>query len=173
MKKQLEKYKSHNYGSESIDITLVCRNYLLENNFHENSASKNIELLEQVLVNYSVIKLSEWNPAYEKLAIKNWNDLNILINALNDQIPTYEEKKGFFAQYTLCILYIYASIMKQTNIEWNQSKDAQDLYTYITYNGILKKVITKESTPPHEIPIQLLEKIKSYNSKTKNPVLKK
>lgn len=63
--------------------------------------------------------------------------------------------------------------MKQTNIEWNQSKDAQDLYTYITDNGILKKVITKESTPPHEIPIQLLEKIKSYNSKTKNPVLKK
>lgn len=93
MKKQIEKYKSQNYGSESIDITLVCRNYLLENNFHENSASKNIELLEQVLVNYSVIKLSEWNPAYEKLAIENWDDLNIVINALNDQIPTYEEKK--------------------------------------------------------------------------------
>ena len=67
MKKENVNYTKINYASSSVDVTLESSNYLLEHNFLENNQETNISLLERSLINYSILKLVEWNIDIEKL----------------------------------------------------------------------------------------------------------
>lgn len=162
-----------NYSSDSVDITLKCRNYLQENNFYENQEIENLKLIEKSLVNYSILKMADWGIDFDKVGIEDWDNLGNILEVLNRYIPTKEEKEGFFDQYTYCIIYFYSVIRHQEPIKWIKSNDTIVDYTYITDNGELKKFITRKSTQPYKTPLSLLNKLKSYSTKEKNPVLKK
>lgn len=161
-----------NYSSESVSLCHECCSYLLENNFFQNNEEDNIKLLEHAIINYSILKLNDWKIDLDEIGIENWNNLEDILNALNNHIPTDEEKEGFFAQYIHCIIFIYSKIKKQEPIEWKKTEHDK-LFAYIFKNGELRKVITNKQTPSYQIPIKLLEKIKSFYPKEKNSILTK
>lgn len=162
-----------NYGSESVDITQKCCQFLMENNFYQNSEQENIKLLEKKLSNYSLIKMHDWGISIDELGIENWDDLSSILKVLNNEIHSLEDRDGFFSQYTLCIIYVYSKIKKQEPIEWKKSTDIENPYDYILKNGEIKELNTNKIVPPHEIPMNLLNKIKSFYPEKKNPVLEK
>lgn len=173
MRTIIQKKLINHYGSESIDVTLSCRNYLFENNFFKNKEEVNIELLEKNLINYSIFKMADWGIDFDQVGIENWDNLAAILEALNNHIPTTEDKQDFFAQYTRCIIYIYSTITKQPPIKWEKEKNLNANIAYIYENNLLTEMITNESVPAHKIPIDLLAKIKSFYPEKKNPVLEK
>ena len=56
-----------NYSSESVDVIKQCCSYLVEHNFYYNDIITNVNLLEKSLINYSIIKLNDWDVDIEKL----------------------------------------------------------------------------------------------------------
>ena len=176
MDNQNKNYTYYNYDSASVDISLSCHNYLLENNFFENSEMDNIELLEQALINYSVLKLSEWDNDFDKnLKIEDWNNLQLLLEALNSYIPTDKSKEAFFAQYTHCIIHLYSVITKSKPIKWTHLNNNifEMPYAYIMDQGKIKELDTNKSAIPYKIPLSLLNTIKLNHKEKKNPILKK
>lgn len=165
--------KITNYGSESVDITQKCCEFLMENNFYQNSEEENLKLLEQKLSNYSLLKMRDWGISIDELGIENWDNLSSILNVLNNKIHSLEDRDGFFSQYTLCIIYVYSKIKKQEPIEWSKSKDIENPYDYILKNNEIKELNTSKIVPPHEIPINLLNKIKSFYPEKKNPIIEK
>lgn len=173
-KTKLNNQRIIKYGSESVDITKQCCNYLLENNFFENDKLTNLNLLEHILVNFSIIKLVEWNIDLDTIGVHNFDNLEEILTALNEVIPTKEEKESYFSQYVHCILYFFETINKQHEIKWIRKNESNFEINYIFENNILNEINTGINISIHEIPTQLLEKFKSlYQEKEKNPVLKK
>jgi len=162
-----------NYESESVDITKTCCKFLVNNNFSQNTEQENIRLLEEILSNYSLLKMNSWNISIDELGIENWDNLSSILQVLNQHINTLEGREGFFAQYTRCIIYVYSKIKKQEPIEWTKSTDSSLPYNYIFKDDELTELITSKIVPPHEIPINLLNKIKSFYPEKKNPILEK
>jgi len=166
--------KNIEYSNESINITKDCCKYLIENNFHENDELTNLNLLEHSLINFSIIKLIDWNIDIEKIGINNFDNLEELLNVLNNIIPTIEEKESYFSQYIHCILYVTARINKQLDIKWNKNKNTHAKIIYTFKDNVLKEINTSQNINIHNIPVKLLKKLKSlYPAKEKNPVLKK
>lgn len=162
-----------NHGSQSVDITKTCCKFLMNNNFSQNSEEENIKLLEESLSNYSLKKMQSWGIDIDELGIENWDNLPSILQVLNHHINTLEGREGFFAQYTRCIIYIYSKIKNQEPIEWTTTTDISLPYNYIFKDNELTELITSKIVPPHEIPIDLLNKIKSFYPEKKNPVLEK
>ena len=162
-----------NYGSESIDIFKKCCSYLIENNFYNNDKETNINLLEKSLINYTIINLVEWNIDIENIGIDNFDNLKLLLDKTNNIIPTLQEQKDYFNQYTYCILYIYSQIIKQQNdeIKWNTSELVENDIILEYENNILKSITTNDKYIPHELPILLLNKLKAKHKTNKNPIL--
>lgn len=173
MKTKIQTNRVNNYGSESIDVTLSCRNYLFENNFFENKEEVNIELLEKSLINYSIFKMADWGIDFDQVGIENWDNLATILEALNNHIPTTEDKQDFFAQYTRCIIYIYSTIKKQPPIKWTKEENLNVNIAYMYECNMLTEMVTNESIPAYKIPADLLAKIKSFYPEKKNPVLEK
>lgn len=174
--KNSELYKlPPNYGSESVDITLYCRTYLLENNYLENNVETNINLLKRAITNYSIIKMAEWNIDLEKIQMENIEDLSYLSKTLNDRIPTKEEQDSFFAQYIHCIIYIYSQIVKQEPMIWKKRENEDNRKCYIEIET--KTFVTDKSLDSYKIPnrlleiISLIEKLKFNKETEKNPIL--
>lgn len=161
------------YGNESVDITQKCCESLIENNFRLNSEQTNIQLLEENLINYSLLKLYDWGIDIDNLKIEQWSSLASILQALNNLIPSLEGREGFFAQYTHCIIYTYSRIIKQEPITWTKLVATDIPYDYKLENGIIKSLKTSKIVPPHEIPINLLEQIKTLHIEKKNPIIKK
>ena len=110
MKKENVNYTKINYASSSVDVTLESRNYLLEHNFLENNQETNISLLERSLINYSILKLVEWNIDIEKLNLEEIDNLDYLLKTLNSEIPSSKEReeesdKSLRSSNTLYYLY--------------------------------------------------------------------
>lgn len=163
-------YSKINYESDSIDVALNCSKYLLENDFYNNSEETNIELLEKGLMNYSIIKLYEWNADLEKL--DSIDNLSYLLNELAKMIPTRSQKKDFFTQYTHCIIYIVSKINKQEPISWEKIDSDAIGYGFTTENNRINKFVTDEAIDPEMIPIVLLNEIKNMYTKEKRPIKK-
>lgn len=175
MKKTKKTIPKKDYSSESIDITRKCCSYLVENNFYQNQEQDNIELIEKALISYSTAKVVEWKIDLNKVKIEAFGDLSNLLNILNDHISTEKERDAFFAQYTHCIIFLYSKIKNRKPIKWTKVEKSTlpMAYTYITEENELVEFITTEVTIPYEIPLKLLEKIKSYYPEKKNPTLQK
>lgn len=166
--------KNIEYGNESINITKDCCKYLIENNFHENDELTNLNLLENSLINFSIIKLIDWNIDIEKIGITNFDNLKELLIVIDNIIPTDKEKESYFSQYVHCILYVTEKINKQPEIKWNKNKDINEEIIYTFKDNILKEITTSQNINIHSIPVKLLNEVKSlFQTKEKNPVLKK
>lgn len=166
MKKENINYTKINYASSSVDVTLESRNYLLEHNFLENNQETNISLLERSLINYSILKLVEWNVDIEKLNLEEIDNLDYLLKTLSSEIPSSKEREEFFAQYTHCIIYIVSNIVRRNPIVWESNTDSE-----IEFKLDKNTLTTNKKIESYQIPLMLINKIKeNYNTK-KNPVM--
>ncbi len=162
-----------NYTNESIDITKKCCKYLIENHYYENDKEKNTEILERFLINYSILKLYDWQINIEKLEIENWDYLPEILKTMSDYISTEEEKQSFFEQYVHCILYVDSNMNHKSPMQWKCDKNIDGAYCIKEDKFGNIQFITNEILPFYQIPIELLSYIKYQNMDQKNPILKK
>lgn len=171
MKKNETNYKKNiDYSNESITLIKDSCDYLIENNFYENDELTNLDLLEQSLINYTILKLYSWDINIDNIEI---NNIGNILKIVNNTIPTEEDKNSYIVQYIHCIIFVYAKINKQPEIRIKNS-DSNHEIIYDYDKNILKSITIGKNNELYEIPALLLNKFKSiYNKKEKNPVLTK
>lgn len=159
------------FSNESIDVSIKCCFYLMEKNFHYNSLETNINLLEKVLINYSIIKLSEWNVQIEDLM--QLDNLESVCSLLNSSIPD-KNKQSFFIQYIHCILYVIGKFRGQVKqIIWISSDEIDEEIKLEEIDNNITTVITNQEIPFYQLPYKILEKFKNEYLNEKSPILKK
>ena len=152
------------YGSESVDITKYCCQFLLKYDFHQNSAIENIFLLEKALEVYSIQKFINWGLKTKQPIplnhIESFMNLPDVMKMLDENIPTENEKRSFFIQYIHCILCILEQI-NQTGYMTEEEEKAIEEYITIEkdYNSTIN-IIPNANIPIYQIPYQILNHIK-------------
>ena len=160
------------YENESVSLRKECCNYLLANNFFQNSKLENLLLIENYLIDFSIIKLFEWQQDIEKIDMEKINNLESICEIINSNIPTKEDKHSYFILYIHCIIFLLGEINKQQEIKLIEEKLDKEINIKITDNIIEKVVINKEN-PIHKIPSILINETKRLYEDKKVPVLKK
>lgn len=158
------------YESESVDITRFCCEALLAQNFYHNDNLENIKNLENILFNYSVIKILTWNKILESddEILKDATTLLNVNNIIGNKIPTEAQKSSYFVQYIHCIIYILSVLNKHEQIEWIEDDNIKDI-NIISEDDIIKKVITPKNMSYMELPSNLINSIQKIY--TKEPIL--
>lgn len=153
-----------NYANESLTVIKECCDNLVELNFYNNDKLENLNLLEQSLFSYSIIKLLKWEN--KEFDMKSLTGLENICELINTYIPTDEERISYFTQYIHCIIFITGKINKQPEISWKQEEiDETIIFEY--KNDIITKIITNKNIPTYQIPSLLISEIKKLYEKEK------
>lgn len=162
------------YGSESSDIIQNISSYLVEHGFYQNDEITNVSVLENGLINYSIIKLVDWNIDVEKISMDKLNDLESLCYIISSYIPTNMERYEYFMQYIHSIIYALGCINKQEQILLNKISSYDREVDFTISDNKVESIDINRNVPSYLLPIKLLNKVKDYfNEKEKNPVLQK
>lgn len=178
IKKKEEKVKIEytpiiHYENESVDVCRFCCNALTKNNFYYNDIIRNLELLENILFNYSILKVLSWNKTSkinkieEIFLIASLDDINEIIkNIINDP----KKEKEYFAQYIYTILYIYEIMNNNKEIKWIKSNEVDNIIIKENENNIIE-IITPNNIEVYKLPSKIVNTIKNHYEKA--PIIHK
>lgn len=162
-----------NYESESVDICRFCCNALRKNDFYYNSTVKNLELLENILFNYSILKVLSWDKllktdhSEEIFLVSSLDNINDIIkNTIHDS----EKEESYFIQYVHTIIYIFESMDKNKQVKWIKSDETDDIIIKSKENNITE-IITPVTIETNKLPSKLISRMKKLYEKT--PILHK
>lgn len=172
MKKEYNYQAKINYENESVSLRKECCNYLLENDYFNNEKIKNINLMEKYLIDFSIIKLAEWNYDIENIDIEKLNNLESMCEIINSNIPTQKDSYSYFILYIHCIVFLLGEINKQKEIKLKEEKLDKIIDIEIN-NNIIENITIDNETPIYKIPSLLIKEIKNIYEDKKVPVLKK
>lgn len=118
---------------------------------------KNFNLIEENLRNFSIKVLKDWDK-YEEEYYKY--RLEELLNLLNNNLFTAEEKRAFFNQYSHCLTYLIGKIRKQKEqIKWEQVELDKNV-EFVKNGNDIETIKTRKGLQPYQVPTEIIKEYK-------------
>lgn len=156
--------KKINYGSESVEITKITKEFLDENDYRNESLTKIVELMENSLVDFSILKLYEWGYNVDKLNYGELCTLSGITKIIYNFIDNEKQSKEYFMQYCHCMINLFGRITSDEEIKFKikdlGSKDSVE--HYYGKDFAFKEIDINKDIEIYRLPCKVLEIFKEY-----------
>ena len=163
--------KTINYESEAAGIQLRIKNVLLDHDsFYYHSLIENINLMEMAMIDYSILKLVEWDCGSKILDYNQIGNFGYINKVISVCIPSIEENKAYFMQYINTIITTLAYITRQqTEISIIESDEIESI-ELLEEDNCITTILMNPDSDTSTLPSLLLNKLKK-RFKEKTPTI--
>lgn len=165
-------YKFFNYGSESVDVTRYAIYDLRQKEYWLKDEEERLELLENSLINYSIIKLADFGYDFFEVKDNHIFNLDELLEKINNYIPE-KNKKEFFIQYANCIVFLLGKIKNQEQINLVSANLGYNaLFITDEYDKDIEHIVVDKNIPAYKLPTVLFDEIRKFNKERVSTLVK-